>query len=506
MIVQLNHAKMKSNILLFLVLLYATGCYKDLGNYDYQDINEAGISGISNEYTVLSLDTLHITPVLDFTQDAKGDTSGYEFEWIAILDEGDRVFPDEKRIEVARTRDLHYKVTLKPNAGFTMSYRVKDKKTGIQWSKKFRLQVKSTIYEGWLVYSDVNTDARLDMISKLDETTERIYIDVLAQIGCELPPQKYPRHVNYLTKNQGGGIYLSAGTGTNSLHSETFLWQESNRIEYEMQGKPPAGFAPLYVSNMDNVEHVMVTENEIYYQHFIFAAGYTLPINSIQSEGKMFKPAPFFGFSNGFASNMIYYDETNQRFVGYKGSQTYSYLPQDPPNALFSYNTGRRMLYMTSTRYSNNDVFAILKDDAINKTWLYRMNVSTGITQTYYGEMTGTDIDKAEAFAVSNQFGYVFYTVGSKIYEYDMFNRNSKLMLDMGTEQISLIKCQNFGGYSKYASLENSLIVCTYNPGKPAAEQGSMHLYDVPAVNGDLVLTKTYRGFGKIVDVAYRTR
>lgn len=497
---------MRPYIFLLAVLLCTTGCYKDLGNYDYRDVNEVGIAGIESQYTILSLDTLRINPVLTFTQDAKGDTADYEYEWIAILDEGDRVFPDVKRTEVARTRNLNYKVVLKPNAGFTMSYRVKDKQTGIQWSKTFRLEVKSTIYEGWLLYSDVNTDARLDMISRLDDTTERIYIDVLAQVGCELPPQKHPRHVTYATKNQGGGIYLSAGTGTNSIHAETFLWQPSNAIEYEMQGKPPAGFAPLYVSNMDNVEHVMITEDEIYYQHFIFAAGYTLPINSIQAEGALFKPAPFFGFSNRIASNMVIYDETNRRFVGYKGSQTYSYLLQDPPDGLFSYYTGRRMLYMANTRYSNNDVFAILKDDATNKTWLYRMNVSTGITQTYYGEMTGTDIDKAESFAVSHQFGYIFYNVGSRIYEYDMFNRNSKLMLDMGTEKISLIKCQNFNGSSKYAAFEKALIVCTYAPGKPAAEQGTMRLYDVPAVNGDLVLTKTYTGFGKIVDVAYRTR
>ena len=487
--------------------LLASGCYKDKGNYDYQAINEVGIDGINSEYTILALDTLKINPVLNFTQDASNDTSKYLYEWVAILDEKDRVFPDAKRIEVAGSRNLSYKVTLKPNAGFTMSYRVKDKATGVQWSKTFRLTVKSTIYEGWLVYSDVNTDARLDMISKLDATTERTYIDVLKQVGSALPPQKNPRHVSFATKNQGVGIYLSAGTGTNSIHGETFLWQPTNDIKYEMVGNMPPGFAPQFITNYGSAEHVLVTDDEIYYQNFISGGGgYTLPINIVQAENVKFKPAPFIGFSDLFAGNILYYDATGKRFVGYKTGQTYSYTLQDPATKLFSYTTGRRMLFMANTRYSNNDVFAILKDDTDGKTYLYRMNVASGITQTFYDAIQGTDVDKAEQFAVSNQFGYVFYNVGSKIYEYDMFNKSSKLMLDMGTEKLSLLKCHNFGGISKYVKLENSLIVCTYAPAKPAAEQGTMRLYDVPTVNGALVLTKEYNGFGRIVDVTYRRR
>jgi hypothetical protein len=118
--------------------------------------------------------------------------------------------------------------------------------------------------------------------------------------------------------------------------------------------------------------------------------------------------------------------------------------------------------------------------------------------------MLATDIGKAEQFAINPDFGYIFYNVGSKVYEYDMFQKRSKLMVDKGVDKISLMKFQQVFMRST-KDVSNKLVVCSYNPGSPA-ESGKMELYNVPNLNADLSLTASYTGFGKIVSVSYRER
>ncbi len=60
----------------------ASACNKDLGNYDYHDINELQIQGIKDNYLVRSgIDTLRIKPILEATMD-QSDPSRYEYLWI----------------------------------------------------------------------------------------------------------------------------------------------------------------------------------------------------------------------------------------------------------------------------------------------------------------------------------------------------------------------------------------------------------------------------------------
>jgi hypothetical protein len=163
---------------------------------------------------------------------------------------------------------------------------------------------------------------------------------------------------------------------------------------------------------------------------------------------------------------------------------------------------------MEYSPFNGGDVFAILKGGD-GKIFLARFNLTTAI-QTYYGEITGAEIGNADKFAVNPTYGYLFYSAGSKVYEYDMSLKSSKLMLDKGAEKISLLKYQKFvkGGSTRpyYESRKNQLMVCSYDPALPAERNGKMELYTVPSLNGDLTLGESYSGFGKIVSVSYRER
>jgi hypothetical protein len=481
-------------LLVFLVSALAS-CYKDLGNYDYKDINEIQFEGIQDSYTAVLGEPFKITPVLKFTQDPNSDTSQYTYEWIGLR--LDNVLPAEQKKEIAKTRNLDIVMTLPP-APYRVWYRVTDKKTGVQWKTEFNLKVVTSIYEGWLVLNDVNNKARLDMVSFLNGQPKTI-IDVLGTVGSKLPPQGKPKYVyTYNFQPNTYGIYISTESGTNRVNPETFDWDPTYNIKFEMLGNVRDNFITDLIVSPTVSTAYLHAGNDVYYYYRIFNINYSLPINMYKGETKPFKAAPFMAANSGPAA--ILYDEDNRRFVRHVNNE--STVSAMPTGTLFDYNTGKDLVYMANSTFGSGEVFSILKDPADGKFYLARFTFPrTGsYVQTYYAEMTATEIAEAESFAVSPDMGYIFYNVSGKLYEYDMSAKRSKLMLDKGAEKISYIS------FNKSVD-KNKLMVGTYNPATAAAGTGGvLASYTVPQVQGDLVLDKSYTGFGKIVSVDYRTR
>jgi hypothetical protein len=121
--------------------------------------------------------------------------------------------------------------------------------------------------------------------------------------------------------------------------------------------------------------------------------------------------------------------------------------------------------------------------------------------------MEATDLHLAEHFAVSPEYGYIFYNVGTKIYQYDISLKQTKLMMDTYPQQISMMRFRTFFTVKPaYTQLATKLVVATYDPTGPEGSNGVFSLYTVPPVNQDLVLFERYTGLGKIVDMEYLER
>jgi hypothetical protein len=140
-----------------------------LGNYDYQEINELKIKGISSTYVVRTgIDTLRITPNLEGSLD-ESDLSRYDFHW--ILREGPRVLDT-----LSRKKDLEYPVKLEA-VPYDLFYRVKDRITGVTWIANTKIDV-STAYSRGLLLMGENEEgyAEAEMLSMLYDTYQE-YID-----------------------------------------------------------------------------------------------------------------------------------------------------------------------------------------------------------------------------------------------------------------------------------------------------------------------------------------
>jgi hypothetical protein len=503
-----------SILILFLSWVFIiTACNNtSTGNHLHQ-INKVQFEGVDSTYSLFLGDTLTIKPKLHFTKDSNLDTSRYTFDWFALGAGGG--FAGFDKHEFAKTKGLNVIISLAPGK-YIGYYRVKDKKTGVQWTKKFNLGITSNIYEGWLLMTGVNGVARLGMISFFNDKAH-IYNDVLAFSNSSLTLEGAPVGIStrWIVASLYGIYVSSTGTGTTKIDNQTFDWDQGLRFANGnyVKGNFSQDFqADFFQCGPTPGVCYMYADGNIYYVFQSWNFYFDQPINKLSDENKLFKAAPYLGYGNGIGSFVpaIIYDETNKRFLQHTYTNAY-HVSKLPKGTLFDYNTGKDLIYMTGNTYnaggtSGGTVFAIL--DSANTYYLAEIFVSSSeIRQTYYDKMTATDIQQAEHFAISPVNGYIFYNVGSKVYEYDPSSRNTKLMLDKGTDKISYLdfnKGITFVGVNTAAF--NKLLVGVYNPSAPAEISGTLEIYNVPGVQQQITLDKSYSGFGKIVDVDYRER
>lgn len=498
-------------VLFFLAAAIMAGCYKDLGNYSYKDINDISIAGIQPKYTLMFRDTLRIKPELTFLLD-KGDTGKYEYEWIIFF--LDDISETNNKL-IGTERNLEYVVTAKVGK-YKAWLRVKDRSTGVQYKSEFAITVQSKVYEGWLVLSDVNGMARLDMVSVLPPPYgETMIKDLITFTGAGLPPQKGPRALKLMNdpfKNKSA-LYLLTDDGTNKLSAEDFTWTTTGAIRYEMLGPAPAGFAPRMM-DLATGTYCMLFDNQLYTQYPTYGLGYGQPQNKMAGAATPLKLAPFVGKANSSLSTwVVFYDTERRWFLRLDGTKEAGCdsIPT-PTNALISYKTGKDMVYMQNAAFNLNDIFSILKDPGLPNYYLFRMSVD-GYPSTFRQnqftaiDKTTGDIANAQKFAVGHELGYVLYSTGSKIYEYDINYNTHHLMADLGTEVISRLKVINVGtSKPEYKEYTNGLLVGSYDPAGPADGNGKLRVYKMPPRNEPFQLYKTYTGFGKVVDMEYRTR
>jgi len=497
--------------MLLLVMLMAS-CVKDTGNYTYSDINTLTFSDfdVVQGYQALFGHNFKVNPTVTASDSRYADADNYTYEWSLRL--GSSSAPPLRDSILSRDKTLNITIGMSPGT-YTLQYKVKDKNTGVQFQQRTNLTVTTEVYEGFLVLSDVGNGARLDMLS-YDLKAEKFnpYMDVLQKMNANLSLKGQPYQVlamqytnaNITPKNYG--IFVATSEGTTRLDQETLNPAPNGNLRYLFVGNVPTDFAPqrLMGELTFGVYPMMLSYNSGHVYMYATLGGYAFkysPLNVYNSTGVPFKLSRHF-VSNGTIS--VFYNEDAKRFV-----QASSYTATELTNVAASYNypQGYDLIYMGKDY--NNKAFAVLKDPATQKYWLMRFTI--GSAQNYLQELLGDGIEQATAFALSPEWGYLFYNAGAKVYEYDLALQQSKLMLDKGNSRISFLGFQNFyirlsRNNPNYKDWANQLLVGSFDQQADGKSNGSLEMYSVPPVNGPIQKLRSWAGFGKIVSVAYRER
>ncbi|GAB3662428.1 hypothetical protein GCM10028791_37490 [Echinicola sediminis] len=499
--------------LLYIPLLLLLGsCYEDLGNYDYQEINEVSIEGIEDHYSVLVGDELKIVPDLSFTLDKDANLENYSFEWY-VINKG--VLPSESYTAIASTKDLDFIMKLKPG-NYDGYYKVTDKESGVHFTSRFELIVNTLVTEGWMVLGDVNGQARLDMAPRI-EGEYRVIPNILDYVGSDLKLEGEPEFLYAYGLAPGVyGLYVTTSeTGTTRVDAADLSWDDTYRLSFEMAIGVPLNFkADGIYRNHDwrngrvlNSAY-MVADGNVYYYYRKFNLYFGTPINKLSGEAQQFRASKYMSIGWQEIAYPIYFDEENQRFIRHLGNQDTESILLPELGGRFDSDIGMDLIYLGYSHFDRGEAVAVLFDDVSNQYYLAKITQrNRNQNKSYFTPVALEGFENAENFCIHPAFGYLFFNIGNKVYEYDFNKQEAIEMLDMGEKEVTYLGFNEFESTKSYtADYFNQLIVGVNDSAKPEGESGSLEFYDVPPVNGQITLNHSFEGFAKIKSVVYKER
>lgn len=479
---------MKPHVIYTLLLSILISCNKDLGNYDYHDINEISISGIAESYSALAgVDTLVIHPQIDMTQVAVEEN---RFDYFWVVKKGRNV------VDTAGTSpNLNYAVSLAPDT-YSLHLNIIDKKTTVAWTHKSTFTVGNAYTRGIFVIGDTpEGNADVDMIAMVNDTI--VIKNILSNSG--LPPLQGAIHIQHTGATSGAKIW--AFTESGSYHLDRLSLESSTDrtlapLVYTTDPIDKSTLHPIVMAPQINNQtgtigstqgRAMLTQNgHIFSTQYLNNGGdfYTNPINRVAEPYETLLPAaPYMLYPINSMLSFVWYDLTNERFMNVDGFATISSVVlEDRPGDIFPWNqvaSGRSLVYGENTRNSdggavNGNSFTIMKDQQ-SDYFIYQF-YANGAIPTKIGYFPVKPIalhfEKATQYAFSSKRSVVFYIAENKLYAYDYNPGNERFyQFDIaGGDEISMIKFD-----TQIDPATNSLYIGTYN----ATTKGRLQRFEV---------------------------
>ncbi|QKJ32809.1 hypothetical protein HQ865_24650 [Mucilaginibacter mali] len=505
--------------LLAVVLGLLSACRKDLGNYQYHDINEGQISNINDSYSAFRGTALAISPTLKFTMDDGADTTKYTYAWY-IIDQS--VLPITKKT-VAKSKNLNWSVNIASSTtAYTLLYEVTEVSTGAIFRKSSSLTVGTEIADGWLILNDIGGKGRLDFLNYLSaSSTFKPYTDILTTFST-LTLTGAPKMVYYYYRRDpfSALTYKAIAVGTDQstsvINTQDGTFTKFANISTMMSSySPPPYYAQSIAAQASsNLAYLFDSNGALYYENATQRYAWGTRVNKT-SAGVEFKISPY--YAEAYKNSTTYalmFDTDNKRFMEHKSTNNSSSVPVPvsgnkvfSDNGIDAGNLKMDLLYMASTPAAGGRTYALFKNSASEVfLTIIQCDYSSFNPQTFEKITTAPDMINATQFAIDPTSGYIMYLVGSKIYRYNRADQTNAMVLDMGTKKVSLMKYQKLTyqtGTARYIEYASKLIVCTYDDASPNTS-GQMNLYTVPGLNAALSLYQSYTGYGKIVSVSYR--
>lgn len=525
--------------------LISSACSDDLGNYTYGPVNEVDVAFgdelVRDEtYTYMAhYDHMRFSPRLESTLGITEDAA-YDFEWRIIPNGAQTEEIDYDEITVCRERTIDYLVALRPGK-YNCYFIVRDRATDVKWSVPFKIEVTSATNEGWLVLCEVDGKTRLDLIFNRTQDDDMLFRDMLADFNYETGK---PQHIFYNYSNYRRPTLLVTDKDTWSLDDDDLHAGDDNRLAWDFGITPDhINVKASAISDLakKKVWAVIDENDELYTMTLVTDDGtiepgavFLNPVTRVNTDDGLipFTPAPFIGFHgkwNGVDRNevnpFVFYDQTHSQFLVLTNTSTYPEIMKFESNHLFDNPTGgKKLVWMETVRQLNN-VSSVLRDPATGEMFYYALGFySRNVTEngktskvTYqnqegYCQIIGPDVDKAEHFAFHSMWYYLFYSVGSHIYKFDLNHPSLPAVevINLPGEEITEMKFNPFFyPYSRKeawkANREFDLVVGSNIQGKDEKECGMVRFYSIPELyTGQVTLKKEFDGFGKIIEITYK--
>ena len=423
---------MRRLLYILLSLLILSGCFRDLGNYDYSEVNEAVISdrGFEEIYDVRrKSDVLKITPEITFTLDKDG-RGNYSYEWVAV---GQNFYRGE-RFVIGTERNLEYPVELQAEE-YILYLKVKDLDTDMVYSRSVGLNVRSTNTMGWILAGeDHNGKGQADMIS-LSSTILYLKDALDMREGLQMGPITLAWIDNDEWTSEDR-LYAASPAGSYKFGREDFAATPFAGLKYSFAF--PSDSEPYVMTDNQKVSdkrHVVIVDGKAYI---------------VSSDGGMigntfcvYDDVHDFSVADKMICNhtdiqgirtFIFYDKDNHKFcyiagLTVKGMNTLG----DAEGDEWSWNTsndfaGGLTLKTTVNSFFSNGQALALMESASGEDWIYGLTAPrTGapVKDMRYkvDKSVAVGWDDAVGYMLTTNHGFLVYASGSAIYGYN-FRKN----------------------------------------------------------------------------------
>lgn len=467
--------------------LCITGCFKDLGNYDYTEVNEAviGDKGFTDTYDVrIDIDRLQITPEISFTKDSDG-AGDYSYEWVAV----GQNFLRGQRFVVGKERNLDYPVKLQAEE-YVLYLKVKDNGTGIVFSKSVGLNVRGLYSVGWLLAGeDENGNGQMDMVSI---STETMFLPSVLKLenGLTLSPAGSV-WIDNDEYTSDGSLYIGTSSGSYKFTRESFIGSPDTSLEYAFAIRPDGNMSMTDNQKVGDTRQVIIVDRRAY----IVSTDGAMIANTFSRYDAM---SGEFDTADKMICNhtgvqairtFVFYDLENKRFCYIKGLTVNNMLIQgDHENDTWSWDTkndvdgGLDFVTAFNSFFSGGQGAAILKDRAKGEHYIYCMTAErTGDpvkNGRYKVEEVATGFADAAGHVISTNNGYMVYASGNKLYGYDFRKAPQTCKeLYMFDAPVTCMKAD----YETSEKWEDNFYVATYDDGTPrSGKVYKFHVTDDP--------------------------
>ena len=499
------------------MLIFLASCNKDLGNYEYTDLDSITITGFEESYIGYMGQPLIIKPELKSTDGKPVDADDYEYDWFAI--DKNTINDIGKRRQLTKEAELNLDLAL-PASTYSLYFRAKNKETGYTFQHSVSLLVTNIISSGWLVLNDINGEARLDMLN-YNTTTNNFtkFVNLLETTGSvELKGKPllvyYLNNRDLFTSVATNRVYVGTDQGTYSINNQSLVWNNYRNLKLEIMKPTDDDYhAVKFKSNGNGIsEYMMDKDGSVLFENITGALLYSSPVNRIGTGAQIKVSKHIAEFYTNSTNVMYMYDEENFRLLEHSGNNSSSVIPTFTAASQGIFKSSDfenlELLYMECANTTTKQFYALFKNKVNNEISLLRFTRPSAASLNaldYIKINSLTNLDKADFYAVDPSLGFLMYSVDNKVYQFNPFTNEHKAIFDLGPRKISLLKYQrivNSKSNTRYIDYSNHLMLCTYDTTNPNTS-GKMELYKIN-LSSNPTLNYVYDGFGKIVDVSYR--
>jgi hypothetical protein len=465
------HLKYFLKFSLVVVIMLTFSCRKDNQLFKYEQINDIKITDAATSITVPQLDSLIIKPTLVETMPA-GDS--FTYSWTI----------DSKTI--AESKNLRIKVTLSPGT-YSIIYKVTSNRNGIYTLQRYTVIVTGVYPDGWYIVNNKDGRGKISLI----RTDDVIFDNPMEVANNKSYPGKALALYNF---GKGGFFYYFSDQNVYRFNMNDWLeLGDKSSILPNMATPLPFKTAPVFMMNTSKFEQYIVADGSLY----VGLSGTT------SDNVKPFTqriPGNYDLFPGVFPANFnmsYFYDNTTKSFM--QMGILSRILQQSPATPTMSFdmaNVGKKMIAYdrgVATLFEEGIEWYYIMEDNDGR---YLMSLTGDADNTYPGVnqkmVNSPEISSATNFATSSILKQLYYTVGNRVYLYDMLAKSARLIYTFPAGYV--IK-----DIEMLRSTSKQLVIGVNN-----GAAGEVYYF---SINGqgefsNSTYAKKFTGFGEIIQIA----